>query len=76
MTIMRVRRMLSETETDRYGKAVEMNLATSTDWQTSMRPIAALTILTLSPVCGELKCVPKEQRYMRQGKAMAQMFLE
>ena len=62
MTIMSVRRTLSETETDRYGKAVEMNLATSTDCQTSMRPIAALTMLTLGAVVSLWRTKTRTQR--------------
>ena len=78
MTIMRVTITLSESEIEKYatfqgtrptakyhGKSPRMPVAIS--------PAVALSVTTAR---GEFKYVPTEPRYMRQGKAIAQRFLE
>jgi len=84
-TIIRVRRMLSEAGIERY---ITPKLGTTgvtpvrpRCWKYSVTiPIPILMALVQSVESqrgrGEIECVPKEARYMRQGRAIAQRFVE
>ena len=68
--------MLSETEIEKnevYVTAAEFQVEI-----TNRTPMVILSALTLSIVAvrGNLKCALTEPRYMRQGKAITQRFME
>jgi len=78
-TIMRVRRMLSESEIEMYGRVDQGLILTHCSvGRIARMPIAISPILVLSVtnVYRELRYVPTEPRYMRKGKAMTQRFVE
>ena len=76
--------MLRKIEIDKYGRPKlritepQESLCPPASCTISRIPIAMLTKLALSVahVCEGLKYVPKEPRYRRHGKAMAQNPLE
>ena len=86
-TIMRVRITLSESEIERYGRVGQTS---ASSWsfmigsffmigkQIARMPITILSMQTLSTTAirEELRYVPIEPRYIRQGKAMTQQFME
>ena len=84
MTIMRVRRTLSETDIEMHGILALSRIAPQMPfhpwtWQVIiMTPVAvSMDLARVSPpVCGERKCVPNEPRYRSEGKATTQRFME
>jgi len=84
ITIIRVRRTLSEAEIERYGTANRGGIGlgvfrTAQRWEDSTTipiPISMGLVQSIAAGLGGLECVPKEARYMRQGRTIAQRLVE
>ena len=83
MTIVRVRRTLSETEIEMYGTPKRGGIGLCSryvpNWKYSITmPIPTLMVLVQSITTnfGGIGCAPKEARYMRQGRAITHRFVE
>ena len=77
-TIIRVRRTLSESESEMYTES-NWNLLTADSPENFVRipvAISPASALRVTGVPGELNYVPTEPRYTRAGKAMTQRFAE
>ena len=76
--IIMVRRTLSESEIENHARLHGRRLTTRLDGRRDRIPIAIspTSALSIAIVRGDFKSVPTEPRYMREGKAMTQIFLE
>jgi len=77
--IIRVRRTLSDSEIENHARFHGRRLTDiRLNGKSDRMPVATLpmSVLSITTVRGELKYIPTEPRYMKEGKAMTQMFLE